>query len=113
MGNSYEVKGSIKQIDDLKTFASGFTKREFVLTTDEDYPQNLKIELIKDKCDMLDKYKVGDRVSVKLNVRGSEYNGRYFVNLQAWAIAHYGDAPAVTGGAPADAGAADDDNMPF
>ena len=27
-------------------------------------------------------YKVGDNVSVSINLRGSEYNGRYFVNLQ-------------------------------
>lgn len=85
--NSYEVTGAIKMIADQQTFPSGFTKREFVVTTEEDYPQSLKIECIKDRCSLLDGLKEGDRVAVRFNIRGSEYNGRYFVNLQAWRIA--------------------------
>ena len=95
-GNSYEVTGAVKMIAEQQTFPSGFTKREFVLTTEEDYPQNLKIECIKDRCSLLDGLKEGDRITVRFNIRGSEYNGRYFVNLQAWRIAKP-DAEAAGG----------------
>lgn len=81
-----EVTGTIKLIDQTQTFDSGFQKREFVVTTTEQYPQDIKFEAIKDKCAVLDQYKVGDSVSVSFNIRGNEYNGKYYVNLQSWKI---------------------------
>lgn len=81
-----EIEGSIKEIFQTQSFDSGFTKREFVVTTKEQYPQDIKLELIKDRCDLVDAYKKGDQVKVHFNLRGNEYNGKYFVNLQAWRI---------------------------
>lgn len=95
-----EVEGSIKEIFEMQTFGSGFTKREFVVTTKEQYPQDIKLELIKDRCDLVDAYKKGDNVKVQFNLRGNEYNGKYFVNLQAWRIEALNSAPA-TGGSSA------------
>lgn len=75
---------------DTQTFDSGFQKREFVITTNETYPQPIKMEFIKDKCALLDMYKVGQDVTVGFNLRGSYYEPKdsYFVNLQAWKIGH-------------------------
>ena len=81
-----ELKGKIKVINPTETFGSGFTKREFVITTAEQYPQDVKFEVVKDKCDTLDSYRVGQEVAVQFNVRGNEYNGKYYVSLQAWKI---------------------------
>jgi hypothetical protein len=81
-----KLSGKIKLINDTQTFDSGFSKREFVITTDEQYPQDVKFEVIKDKTSLLDNFSVGDNVDVSFNVRGNEYQGRYFVNLQAWRI---------------------------
>jgi hypothetical protein len=83
---SYEATGTIKVVMDTQTFDSGFSKREFVVTTKEQYPQDLKFELVKDKISLIEKYKTGDDVKVSFNLRGNEYNGRYFVNLGAWKI---------------------------
>ena len=83
---SNEVKGKIKVINPTQTFDSGFQKREFVVTTDEQYPQDIELEFVKDKCAILDKYKVGSPVTVSYNLRGNEYNGNYYVNLQAWRV---------------------------
>ena len=61
-----EVTGKIKVINEEQSFgAGGFRKRETVITTSEQYPQDLQIEFIQDKCDLLDKYKVGDKVRIK------------------------------------------------
>ena len=82
-----EVKGKIKVIFETQTFDSGFTKREFVVTIPDDkYPQDLKIEVIKDKCLVLDKYNVGDDVTVSINLKGNEFNGKYYVSLVGWKI---------------------------
>jgi len=82
-----KIIGTIKEIKELQTFDSGFQKRIFILTTDEQYPQEVKFEAIKEKAVDFEKYrKVGDRVGVKFNVRGNEYNGAHFVNLQMWYV---------------------------
>jgi hypothetical protein len=83
----YEAKGSMKWIGDTQTFASGFTKREFVITTQHDkYPQDIKFEIVKDKCPILDQFAVGSDVTVFFDIRGNEYNGKYFVNLACWKL---------------------------
>jgi len=83
----YESQGAIKLINDTQTFGSGFTKREFVITTgDSKYPQDIKFEVVKDKCDLLNDFKVGQQVTVSFDIRGNEYNGKYYVNLSAWKI---------------------------
>ena len=81
--------GTIKEIMDLQTFDSGFIKREFVLTTKDEYPQDLKFEITKEKAETFETYnKVGDEVTVKFNIRGNFHDptNRYFVNLQAWRV---------------------------
>ena len=83
---SYEVSGKLKVKQDTQTFSSGFEKREFVVTTQEQYPQEIKLEFVKDKCSLLDNFEVGQDVKVSWNLRGNEYNGKYYVNLQAWRI---------------------------
>ena len=86
MGGMYEAAGKIKLINDVQTFPSGFQKREFVVTTGDKYPQDLKFEVVKDKCSMLDGFKEGQDVQVNFDIRGNEYNGKYFVNLSCWKL---------------------------
>lgn len=82
-----EVNGKVILVGNTEEVGqNGFTKRMVVVETAEQYPQKLAIDFVKDKTSVLDGYKVGDNVSVSINLRGSEYNGRYFVNLQGWKI---------------------------
>lgn len=82
----YEALGKIKLIDDVQTFNGGFTKREFVITVESKFPQDIKFEVVKDKCSLLDQFKVGQEVTVNFDIRGNEYNGKHYVNLNAWKI---------------------------
>mgnify|MGYP002405562780 CR=1 FL=1 len=100
---------------DTQTFDSGFQKKEFVVTTKEQYPQDVKFELIKDRIDILSPYKQGDTVKVHFNVRGNEYKGRYYVNLQAWRIESLGAGASVSSDSAdpfGDAGFPDEGNAP-
>jgi len=85
---SYELQGTIKEIFETKEFNKGFTKREFVVTINEGdrFPQHIKMQLVKERCAILDQYKIGDRVKVSFELRGSEYKERYFTEIQAWRI---------------------------
>ena len=87
-----EVTGKIKVIGETQTFgAKGFKKRELVVTTDEQYPQTIMVEFVQDKCELVDKYKVGSSVKVSINLRGREWvnpqgETKYFNSIQGWRI---------------------------
>jgi len=87
-----EITGKIKKIDETKTFgASGFRKREMVVTTNEQYPQMLMVEFVQDKCDLLNNYQVGQDVKVSINLRGREWinpqgEAVYFNSIQGWRV---------------------------
>ncbi len=87
-----EVQGKIKKISETQTFGSnGFQKRELVVTTNEQYPQMLLVEFVQDKCEILNNYRIGDEVTVSINLRGKEWispegNAKYFVTIQGWRI---------------------------
>ena len=87
-----EVKGKIKKIDETKTFgASGFRKREVVVTTNEQYPQMIMVEFTQDKCDLLNDYKVGQDITISINLRGREWinpqgEAKYFNSIQGWRV---------------------------
>lgn len=94
---AYDLTGKIKLIQEAKTFDSGFTKREMVvIVEDGKYPQEINIEFVQDKAALLDSLHVGQEVTVTFDIRGREYNGRYFNNLQGWKIVAAADAPNTT-----------------
>ena len=113
----YELSGSVKQIFDEKTFGSGFNVREFVVTTDADkYPQDICLQCVKEKVEMVNQLKEGDKVKVAFDLRGREYQGRYFVNLNAWKIESGSDGGSSSSDEPPPFDPADeilDEEPPF
>jgi hypothetical protein len=98
---TYELEGTIKIIGDTATFGTkGFTKRDLIVTTTgERFPQDIKVEFVKEKTEVLDKYQVGQQVRVAFDIRGSEYNGKHYVSLTGWKIDDSaGGSPASSGG---------------
>ena len=100
---TYELTGTVKVVMDEVKFDSGFSKREFVVTTDDDrFPQEIKFECVKDKAALLADVKPGQHVAVSFDLRGNESKGRYFVSLSAWRIQaeRPGTAPEPTDDRP-------------
>ena len=84
---AYDLTGKVKLIQDAQTFGSGFTKSEMVVVVEDGkYPQEINLEFVQDKVSLLDAIQVGQEVTVTFDIRGREYNGRYFNNLQGWKI---------------------------
>ncbi|MDG2367725.1 MAG: DUF3127 domain-containing protein [Flavobacteriaceae bacterium] len=87
-----DITGKLKLINETKEYGSnGFKKREVVITTEEQYPQDLLIEFIQDKCDLLNSFQVGQSVKVDINLRGRECESpqgeiKYFNSVQGWRI---------------------------
>jgi hypothetical protein len=86
MDGVYEMSGAVKVVFEVMTFGSGFTKREFVLTTEDNYPQAVKFVCVKENTALLNGLQPGARVKVAFRIRGNEYKERYFVDLQAFKI---------------------------
>ena len=87
-----EITGKIKFIGSTQQVSDKFSKREVVVSTNEQYVQHISIEFNQDKCAVLDKYSVGDQVTVGINIKGREYTApvtgeiKYFNSIQGWNI---------------------------
>jgi hypothetical protein len=89
------IQGRVKQVGQTETVGEKqFRKRELVVTTQEQYPQDIPIQFVQDKTALLDTIFTGADVTVHINVRGNEYNGKHYVSLQGWKIESSGSAPA-------------------
>ena len=93
-----KLQGKIIAIMEKQQVTDTFAKREFVIETDEQYPQMVKFELIQAKCEDIDKHKLGETVTVHFNVVGRKWNDKqgkdvYFVSVKAWRIEKEADAP--------------------
>jgi hypothetical protein len=125
MSKAFELQGIVHSIDETKAYGqNGFTKREFVvkLTGDgekSEYPNYVALELIKDKCALMDSYTPGDEVQVSFNLSGRLWNApgkpeKCFTSLQAWRVERLGDAVQSGGGSPfAQTMPNYDDDVPF
>ncbi len=89
---AFELKGKIKVLFEQQDFPSGFYKRDFVITTNEQYPQDIKLSALKERVEQLNGLGEGDSITVKFDLRGREYNGNYYVDLNAWRIERDGDS---------------------
>lgn len=97
MSQSFEIQGQIHSIGDTMEYGSnGFTKREFVIKLTGEgenpaYPNYIALELIKDKCGIMDAYNLGDEIKVHFNLSGRLWSPagkpeKCFNSLQAWRV---------------------------
>ena len=81
-----KVIGELIVINDAQAISDKFTKRDFVIKTNDKYPQTIQFQLTQGNVDLIDSVKLGDQIEVEFNLRGKEYNERYYVSLDAWKI---------------------------
>ena len=87
-----EIQGQIKKIFPSEYVgANGFEKRDLVITTIEQYPNDIIIQFTQQRCDLLDSLQVGQRVKVYVNIRGREWTSpqgeiKYFNTIEGWKI---------------------------
>lgn len=86
------ITGTIKRInEEVQVGTSNFRKRTMHVETDEQYPQTIEVEFAQDKCDLLNNYQPGMKVTVDLNLRGREWTNPegeivVFNTIQGWRI---------------------------
>ena len=83
---SFEIEGRLHKVNETEVKGESFRVREFVIETQEQYPQFVKFQLTQDRCDLIGNYEPGSSIKVFFDLRGREWQGRYFTNLNAWKI---------------------------
>lgn len=90
-----KITGRLIVKEDTQQVSERFKKREFVIETSEEingntYNNYAKFQLVQNKCDILDRYNIGDEVEVYFNVKGNKWekDGKvnFITNLDAWKI---------------------------
>ena len=88
----FKLQGTLKVANATQVVSEKFSKREFVITDENDkYPQDIQFQLTQDKCNLLDGVAVGSKLEVSFNLRGREWTSpqgetKYFNTLEAWKI---------------------------
>ena len=118
---SFEVEGKLHKKFETENKTDTFQAREFVIEINSgNYPQFIKFQLVQDRCAIIDSFEEGEQIKVFFDLRGREWNEKYFTNLNAWKV----EKPAGNVETPSEAdnafpSAADepsqemDDDLPF
>ncbi len=128
MAAIYEYTGVVEKVLDLQTFASGFTKRDVVLTDDigmeTKWPNHIAFTFKKDSTSLLDGVKPGQRAKIRFAIDGREWTNpqgqvKYFTDLTGLKLEVLKDDGTSTEPIPEPVGpndfvdAGDVDDMPF
>ena len=91
---SFEVVGKLHKKFDTENKTDTFQAREFVIVVEGNYPQFVKFQLVQDRCALVDNFEEGEMINVHFDLRGREWNGKYFTNLNAWRVERPAAAPS-------------------
>jgi hypothetical protein len=85
-----DVKGRLIQVLPLQTGTSksgnGWSKQEFVIETEEQFPKKVCFTLFGDKVSLLNGLTAGNQIEVSFNLESREFNGKWYSNINAWKV---------------------------
>ncbi|MDR1756392.1 MAG: DUF3127 domain-containing protein [Culturomica sp.] len=91
---NYEITGKLIHKEEIQHISDRFQKREFVIEVENDknpqWNEFIKIQLVQDRCDLLENIPLNESIKVYFNVRGRKWENKgqisYFTNLEGWRI---------------------------
>lgn len=87
---SVKIKGRIvsalPETSGVSKAGNNWRKREYVLETEGQYPKKIAFSVMGDKIDTLN-LAVGQTVEISADISSSEYNGRWYTSVSAFAAA--------------------------
>ncbi|MBA3827685.1 MAG: DUF3127 domain-containing protein [Taibaiella sp.] len=100
---SLEITGKLLVKYPAQQVNERFKKREFVVELAEEingnvYTNYAKLQLVQNKCEIIDRFNEGDTVKVSFNIKGNKWekDGKvnFITNLDAWRVEAATAAPA-------------------
>jgi hypothetical protein len=86
------ITGTIEKIMPVQEINDKFKKRDIVINTGGDYPQQILVQFTNDQCALFNSILEGEHVVIDANLRGREWTNpetgqiRYFNTIQGWRI---------------------------
>lgn len=83
--------GTLIKVDETQFVSAKFKKREFVVGTNDKYPQYVTFVAVQEKCEMLDFANPGDQIQVGYKLTGRKWESpagqiKYFNTVEATQI---------------------------
>lgn len=126
---SYEITGTLVKKYETETKGDSFKVRDFVIKANDggQYDNFVKFQTTQDRTAIIDDMNEGDEIKVHFDLRGRQWQDKYFTNLNAWRVetATAGSAPSGATGKSTASGPGDfpsasdepmveaDDDLPF
>ena len=122
---SFEITGTLEKKYETETKGESFRVRDFVIKANDggQYDNFVKFQCTQDRTAIIDQFNEGDEIKVHFDLRGRQWQDKYFTNLNAWrveAASTGGDSAPVANEAPGDFPSAQDapvveadDDLPF
>jgi hypothetical protein len=112
------ITGTVHHIGQTEVISDKFSKRLLVVATEEKFNNLTPIEFTKQNIGLLDTLRIGQSVSVEINLGGREYAGKYYPSITGWKLTAGQSAPPQKQSAPPQAVSApvediDADMLPF
>lgn len=81
-----DITGKLHKVFEIEQKSEKFKTREFVIETQGEYPQFVKFQITQERCNLVDNFQEGQALKVHFDLRGREWQGKYFTNLNAWKV---------------------------
>jgi len=100
---SYEITGTLVKKYEVETKGESFRVRDFVIKANDggQYDNFVKFQTTQDRTAIIDDFNEGDELKVHFDLRGRQWQEKYFTNLNAWRVESLSKAAAPAAGAAA------------
>jgi len=114
-----DITGKLIEKFDVTTYGESFKKQEFVVETEDKYPQTIKMQATQDNIEKIAKCNIGQNYTFHFNLRGRKWESPdnkiiYFNTIEVWRVEESEQElePEQTVAAPVDSRTLSDD-LPF
>lgn len=100
---SFEITGTLVKKYETETKGESFRVRDFVIKANDggQYDNFVKFQTTQDRTSIVDDINEGDEIKVHFDLRGRQWQDKYFTNLNAWRVENLSKAsdasPAASG----------------
>jgi hypothetical protein len=89
--NQMKIVGAVHHIGNVEIVSEKFQKRDFVIETQDKFPQRILCQLTQDRCSLADNLQRGQMVECSINLRGREWVSKdgeikWFNTIEVWSM---------------------------
>ena len=102
-----QIQGKITHIGEAHDVSDKLKLRDLVVTTNDEYPQDILIQFFQERCADLDSFLAGQEVMVDFRIKGKKWTNpdgvvKYFNSLNGWKVTRIGTTTAQPVSSPSE-----------